>query len=77
MAEHLFPHFLSDALEYREAEKLWRHRWLQVVQQAEQAGCWQAPWLNTTFADGTPFQDGNPMFSAICPERQLDNSVSV
>ena len=27
--------------------------------------------MNAAFADGTPFPDGNPIFSAVCPSRRL------
>lgn len=71
MTEHLYPKFLADAGEYAEAESFWRGRWGEVVRRAGEEALWHSPWLNTTFANGTPFRDGNPIFSAVCPSRRL------
>ena len=65
MDEHLFPNFLQKLEVYREAERFWIGRWAQLMQQSGQGACWRTPWGNTSFADGTPFLDGNPIFSAI------------
>jgi hypothetical protein len=42
-----------------------------VIERTGEKALWQVPWLNTTFADGTPCRDGNPIFSAVCPARRL------
>jgi hypothetical protein len=71
MAKPLFPNFLNDPNEYRQAEALWRERWDELVRRVGQGQKWRTPWLTTTFADGTPFADGNPIFSAVAPDRRL------
>jgi hypothetical protein len=71
MTQTLFPHFLDDPDEYRQAETLWRERWEELVRRVGQGRQWVTPWLTTTFADGTPFADGNPIFSAVAPDRRL------
>jgi hypothetical protein len=71
MAQFLFPNFLNDPNEYRQAEMLWRERWDELVRRVGQEGQWVTPWLTTTFADGTPFADGNPILSAVAPARRL------
>jgi hypothetical protein len=71
MTQLLFPNFLNDADEYRRAEEFWRARWDELIRWSGQEGQWVTPWLTTTFADGTPFADGNPIFSAIAPQRRL------
>ncbi len=71
MIRHFFESFLSDEKEYGRAERYWRNLWDQVLGAEDQADQWRAPWLSTTFADGTPFRDGNPIFSAVSPARKL------
>ncbi len=67
MAPYLFPNFLNDPEEYRQAEILWNEQWRKLIAQVGQEHLWTTPWINTTFANGTPWLDGNPVFSAICP----------
>ena len=64
MVQHLFPHFLGDPVEYAKAEAYWRDLWEEVARFAGQQWEWRQPWLRTTYADGTPFRDGDPIFSA-------------
>lgn len=71
MPEFLFPDFLADPKRYCEAEEYWRNLWPKVVGSAGQASAWRSPWLTTCFADGTPFRDGNPIFSAVSDQRRL------
>lgn len=71
MAEFFYPRFLTDPAEYDKAAAFWSSRWEQLLAWAGQLGAWEHPWANTTFADGTPCRDGNPIFSSICPERRL------
>jgi hypothetical protein len=71
MVQSLFPNFLNDRNEYRQAEALWHERWDELVRRVGQERQWATPWLKTTFADGTPFADGNPIFSAVSSERRL------
>ncbi len=70
MAE-LCPNFLQDPTEYASAEAYWRRLWDGLVRLTGQWGEWEAPWLRTTFANGTPFRDGDPIFSAISAARGL------
>jgi hypothetical protein len=71
MVQPLFPNFLNDANQYHQAETLWRERWDALVRRVGQETMWVTPWLTTTFADGTRFADGNPIFSAVAPDRRL------
>src|SRR5438045_3918635 len=57
--------------EYAKAESVWRERWDAVLRELGEQGNWQTPWMTTNSNDGTPFRDGNPIFSAVCPERHL------
>jgi hypothetical protein len=77
MPEHLFPDFLNDPLEYRLAERAWQEEWRRIVRSSGQAGRWKVPWITTSFADGTPFMDGNPIFSAIRPDPRPDRRLGV
>ena len=71
MIKFLYPRFLTDSAEYDQAAALWKERWEKLITRAGQQGEWDSPWINTTFADGTPCRDGNPIFSAVCPKRRL------
>src|SRR4051812_7737326 len=71
MTQTLYPHFLDDPDEYAQAESIWQVCWNDLVKRVGQVGEWETPWLKTTFTDGTPFGDGNPMFSAVAPRRGL------
>jgi hypothetical protein len=71
MARYLFPDFLNDPEQYRQAEELWLKTWNALVEEVGQAPLWQSPFLATSFADGTPCRDGNPIFSAVDPARRI------
>ncbi len=71
MVQHLFPRFLADPAEYAKAEDYWRRLWEELARFSDRQQEWQCPWLTTTFADGTPFRDGDPIFSAWSPSRKL------
>jgi hypothetical protein len=71
MTVFLYPNFLTDQNEYEQAESRWRHLWDELVRRVGQQHLWKSPWLNTRCADGTPFRDGNPIFSAVCPLNHL------
>jgi hypothetical protein len=71
MIDYLFARFLSDPQEYKQAEMLWRARWGDLVHRVGQEWLWKTPWANTYSVNGTPIQDGNPIFSAISPRRRL------
>jgi len=61
----LHPDFLHDPSKYALAASLWQSEWSQLVLSAGVEHEWDSPWLKTTFANGTPFLDGNPIFSAV------------
>jgi hypothetical protein len=63
--DYLYPSFLNDPQEYAKLEAFWQSHWHEFITRMGQQKLWKSPWLNTTFADGTPFQDGNPIFSAV------------
>ena len=67
----LFPNFLNDSQEYCQAEAVWRKHWNDLIQRVGQESLWESPWLNTNFANGMPCRDGNPIFSAVSPNRRL------
>ena len=71
MVKYIFPNFLNDPEEYVQAEALWQTRWQELIRSVGQEGLWKSPWINTTFANGTPCRDGNPIFSAVCHSRRL------
>lgn len=71
MAQILLPDFLNDPIQYEQAESTWQARWKNLIHDLGQDAEWQSPWLKTQFNDGTPFRDGNPIFSAVCPQRRL------
>lgn len=71
MGEYLFAHFLSEPKEYARAEALWQANWTELLRRTGQEALWRFPWMNTTFADGSSCRDGNPIFSAVSPPRQL------
>jgi hypothetical protein len=70
MVEYLFPRFLDDTREYARAEAYWHRLWDEIVPLAW-AWEWKQPWLKTSYADGTPFCDGDPIFSAWSPSSKL------
>jgi hypothetical protein len=71
MVQHLFRRFLADPGEYAQAEDYWRRLWEQLARFSGQQHEWRYPWIRTTYADGTPFRDGDPIFSAWSPSRKL------
>src|SRR5437867_9865303 len=64
MAKPLFGNFLTDANEYRQAEDFWENLWRKQVDPHALHTDWKV-WINTQFADGTAFMDGNPIFSRV------------
>ncbi len=65
MADYLFPNFLRDAAEYDSAARFWQGQWQDLLSRLGEISLWETPWLGTTFANGTPCRDGNPIFSAV------------
>ena len=68
---YLFRNFLDDADEYAKSEELWLRTLNAVTERLGQKKRWKAPWIKPKFADGTPHQDGNPMFNALDQSRRL------
>jgi hypothetical protein len=71
MVQFMLGDFLNDPVQYSQAEAIWRERWNAVLRELGQQDQWQTPWINTIANDGTPFRDGNPIFSAVCSARHL------
>jgi hypothetical protein len=68
---YLFSNFLTDPKEYAKAEKLWCRTLTTVVKQLGQQKQWKIPWIKPRFVNGTPYQDGNPILTAIDRSRRL------
>jgi len=68
---YLLRNFLDDPKEYAKAERLWLHTLNSLVKRLGQEKQWKAPWIKPRFGDGTPHQDGNPMFTALDRSRRL------
>jgi hypothetical protein len=82
MTDALFPNFLADPIDYDQAADCWKRVWAQVTARAAGGELWSMPWIDNSFANGTPCRDGNPIFSAVCHSRrrairviQLDPSL--
>jgi hypothetical protein len=71
MVTYLHRNFLNDRCEYAAAEAYWAALWGRIVARAGQTAAWRTGWLQTSYADGSPMNDGNPIFSVICKSRNL------
>lgn len=71
LADALFPDFLEDPEEYKRCETYWLSLWGEILSQNLSEDKWQAPYYGTAFVDGTEMKDGNPIFSAICLEKNI------
>jgi len=71
MPEPFFPNFLHNPADYAAAEQFWKKLWREVVGTTPLAGPWHEPWLTTIYLEGTPFPDGDPIFSAISQDHRL------
>ena len=69
--QQMFTNFRSDSTEYAAAERFWQDLFARAAREEGVEGEWVVPWLNTRFAGGTPFGDGNPIFSAWSPARRV------
>src|SRR6185437_14455104 len=65
MVAPLFPNFLHDEREYASAERSWRDLWERIRDSRQSLSHWHEPWLTTSYLNGKPFLDGDPIFSAI------------
>lgn len=57
----MFDNYLVNVNEYLELESSLRNFFLSIVNNGNTVDC---PYYNTTFSNGTPFMDGDPIFSA-------------
>src|SRR5215469_13651272 len=71
MPQYLYRDFLGSPQQYAKAEAFWRGLWERMERLTGQRGEWKHPWLTTTFANGVPFLDGDPIFSAVSTARDL------
>src|SRR5687767_5374442 len=71
MTQHMYADFLTDPQQYEQAERFWSKLFDQIVAECKVEREWVHPWLNTRFADGTAFGDGDPIFSAWSPGRRV------
>lgn len=76
MVHHLYKNFLSNLEEYKASEDYWRDLCEKIIvkYQGERHG-WKV-WLNTHFCDGTPFLDGNPIYSLISPDSRKGIAIN-
>jgi hypothetical protein len=68
---YLLRNFLKQPKQYAEAEKLWRDTWSSLIMRIGQEKRWRVPWFEPRFVNGTPFLDGNPIFTAVDRSRRL------
>ena len=66
MVNHLHSTFLDNSKEYKDCEQFWERLCSEVIKEKSPVTDWK-PWLTTTFADGTPFGDGNPICNLMSP----------
>jgi len=65
MMVDLFPKFLQDPRQYERSRRHWADLLRDATGLDGQAGSWTVPWFSTLE------MDGNPIFSAVCPDRGL------
>ena len=68
---YLLRNFLKEPRQYAAAEKLWRETWSRLIKRIGEERRWKVPWFEAKFLDGTPFRDGNPIFTAVDRSRRL------
>ena len=68
---YLFRNFLDDSEVYAKAEELWCQTITKIVKRLGQTRRWKIPWIKPRFGNGEPYQDGNPMFTALDSSRRL------
>jgi hypothetical protein len=67
MPIYKFKNFLSDPQVYAEAEKYWYDLFRSILATSEKKAQWKK-WFDTSFLDGTPIRDGNPIYSMVSHE---------
>ncbi|MFK7971631.1 MAG: hypothetical protein AB8F95_14795 [Bacteroidia bacterium] len=75
MSTPLISSFFNSTEQYLQMERFWALRFEALLLQTEKVGLWRYPWLNTRFANGLPFGDGDPIFSAL--STSLKKSIKV
>lgn len=61
----MFNDYLNDEQSYIELEQyLYENFFLECNASGVESKKFKAPFYNTAFSDGTPFREGNPIFSA-------------
>lgn len=71
MSDLLFDGFMSNSDLYLQSEQFWDCALRNVLSKCNPQHVWRIPWLNTRFANGEPFGDGNPIISGLCEELSL------
>jgi hypothetical protein len=61
----IHPAFLDDPQSYARARAYWVDLWERIDPVQRRRDHWETPWLSDGFADGSPINDGNPIFSAV------------
>ena len=67
MIQHLFPDFLENPDSYHRAELYWEDLMNRVLGIRGSHHSWHT-FVPRRYSDGTPFQDGNPIFDSRSPE---------
>jgi len=65
MVEHLFKNFLEDQNVYILNVSYWQKTVTKILAESHWQKMQFKEYLNTSFANGTPFLDGNPIFNAV------------
>jgi len=65
MAHHLFKNFLEDQNVYILNVSYWQKTVKKILAESDRQNTRFKEYLNTSFANGTPFLDGNPIFNAV------------
>ena len=67
MEEYLFANYLTDPAVYDAAVAFWRDSFKPILEKAPRV--WKDSWLATSGCNGTPFRDGDPMYSAVALDK--------
>ncbi|HEX8459087.1 MAG TPA: hypothetical protein VF656_17470 [Pyrinomonadaceae bacterium] len=73
--KHLFPNFLNDIQEYREAQAFWRAVCEKVLAKHLQSDRWKIGFHEVRLDDGSLLRDGNPIYVLV--NRQDSKSVRI
>ena len=75
MVEHLYKTFLSNLEEYEKSEIFWLDLCDSLINKTLTQQTWTI-WLNTHYIDGTPFLDGNPIYSLISSNKKKGIAIN-